>query len=392
MNRIFILLLTSFLIASCQKNQSPGSSVYTCNFSFKDSSATNPRSVEYQSMLYDMVQRGTVGVTMSVYNPKTGMWVGAAGKADLNAGVPMQACHISRMGSTIKMFTATVVLMLAEEMKIDLDEKAATYLPQSLIQKIDNADEATIAQLLQHSSGIYNYIQNLQFQTASLNNLKREWHAGDLLRYAWNKKAYFAPGSDVRYSNTNYILLGLLIERLEGKPLYEVFAQRIFNPLHMTHTCFAGKNPVPDNIVRGYVDIYANQKLTESTYYSGWDYYTADGGLISNPYDMNTFFQRLMKGEIIKMKTLSRMLNWITPKEQDGDFYPVQYGMGIFRMNTPFGDVYFHSGDAIGYYANMMYIPSSGIVAVYAVNSNYGKLDEWVSTKKAIEKILSIVR
>lgn len=388
MKKIFVISLFVLLFLSCEKEEIIDPKTYSCSFDFTDNSANHPKAQQYQTTLNEIVNKGTVGIMMSVYHPNSGQWLGAAGKADIANNVAMQSCMISRMGSTIKMFTATVTLMLYDEHTIDLDKKISHYLNDNYIRKIRNAETATVRQLLQHSSGIYNYIQNPKFQTASMNDLKREWKADDLLPYAYDMDAYFAVGTDVRYSNTNYILLGILIEQIEGKPLYEVFEERIFRSLGMTKSLFASKNPVPNNIVRGYIDLYSNFKITESSYFSGWDYYTADGGLISNPYDMTLFFRKLMNGEIIRPQLLAEMLDWKTPNERDADFFPIAHGLGIFKMTTPKGDVYFHSGDAIGYYANMMYIPSSKSVIVYAVNSNYGKLDEWVSTKKAIEKIL----
>ena len=103
----------------------------------------------------------------------------------------------------------------------------------------------------------------------------------------------FAPDADVQYSNTNYILLGEVISAVEGKPFYEVFDERIFQPLDLKHTQFASTDPVPEGIVRGYVDLYSNMNLINSTYYSGWDYHTADGGLISNAHDLNRFMDAL---------------------------------------------------------------------------------------------------
>jgi D-alanyl-D-alanine carboxypeptidase len=271
-------------------------------------------------------------------------------------------------------------------------DKLSSYLQGEHIDKIKNAEIATIRQLLQHSSGIYNYIQNLQFQTASLNDLLKPWRADDLLQYAHHQQPYFAPDADLRYSNTNYILLGLLIEKIEGKPLYQVFEDKIFRPLGLAQTQFAGKNPVPEGIARGYIDIYSNSHVIEGTYYSGWDYYTADGGLISNPYDMNVFFQALMHGQIINQNSLDEMRTFKTPKDSDPAFYEVHYGLGIFQMITDKGRCYFHSGDAIGYYASMFYFPEDSTTVVYAVNSNYGKIDAYVSTREAIDRVLSVTK
>jgi len=389
MNKTIYLILALFLLFACRKSETIETTLYDCNFNFSDSSSTNPKNNKYQSLLDGITSSGVVGITMSVYHPQDGMWVGASGKADLYNNVDMKPCNISRVGSTVKMFTSVTVLKLKEEGKLNLDDKISSYLQGDVIDKIENADKATIRQLLQHSSGIYNYIQNLQFQTASTNDLIREWKAEDLLKYAYNQKAYFQPDEDVRYSNTNYILLGLLIEKIEGKPFYKVFEEKLFVPLDLTLTKFAAGDPVPDGIVRGYIDLYSNLQVIESTYYSGWDYYTADGGLISNPYDMNVFFRALMNGQIINSSSLNEMLIWKTPNEIDQSFFPISYGLGIFKIETPQGIAYMHSGDAIGYYANMIYFPADSTTIVYAVNSNYGKIDQFVSTKTAIEKILN---
>lgn len=392
MNRTISIILALFLLYSCDKGEEINPTFYDCNLTIADSSFTNPNNNKYQSLLNDMTSNGVVGVTMSVYHTQTGMWIGASGKADLHNNIDMKSCNISRFGSTVKMFTATTVLKLMEEGKLNLDEKISSYLQGDVITKIENGDRATIRQLLQHSSGIYNYIQNLKFQTASLNDFIREWKPNDLLNYAYNQKAYFQPNEDVRYSNTAYIMLGMLIEKIEGKPFYKVFEDKLFIPLGLTMTTFATKDHIPYGTVRGYIDMYSNLQVVESTYFSGWDYYTADGGLISNPYDINVFFRALMNGQIINSTTLNEMLTWKTPNEPDPDFFPISYGLGIFKIETDKGIAYMHSGDAIGYYANMLYFPGDSTTIVYAVNSNYGKIDQFVSTKSAMEKIISATK
>lgn len=392
MTKTLHFILALFFLNSCHKGEDINPSFYNCNFNFSDTSSTNPNRNKYQSLLNGMTSSGVVGVTMSVYRTQTGMWIGASGKADIHNNIDMKSCNISRVGSTVKMFTATTVLKLMEEGKLNLDDKISSYLEGDVIDKIENADKATIRQLLQHSSGIYNYIQNLQFQTASLNDFLREWKPNDLLNYAYNKNAYFQPGENVRYSNTGYVLLGLLIEKIESKPFYKVFEEKIFNPRGLNMTKFASEDHIPYGIVRGYIDMYSNLQVTESTYFSGWDYYTADGGLISNPYDMNVFFRALMGGQIINSTSLNEMLSWQTPQETDPNFFPISYGLGIFKIETDRGVAYMHSGDAVGYYANMLYFPSDSTTIVYAVNSNYGKIDQFVSTKEAMAKIINEIK
>lgn len=389
MNKLIPITLLCLTFFSCRKGDDIEPVFYKCNLNFTDSSSVNLDNSKYNSLLNNITASGVPGIIMAVYHPQTGMWVGASGKADLHNDVTMQSCNITRVGSTVKMFTAATILKLKEEGKITLDSKLSDYISGDAINKIENADKATIRQLLQHSSGIYNYIQNLNFQTASINDLIKEWKPEELLKYAYNKSPYFQPDEDVAYSNTNYILLGMLIEKIEGKPFYKVFEEKLFAPLGLTMTKFAAENHVPDGIVRGYIDLYSNLNVIESTYYSGWDYYTADGGLISNPYDLNIFFQALMNGLIINSTSLGEMLTFKSPKIKDPAFFDIEYGLGIFKIITPKGIAYMHSGDAIGYYANMLYFPDDSSTITYATNGNYGKIDQFTSTKEAMENIIN---
>lgn len=390
MNKIIFLL--TLLFFGCQKESDVDAVYYNCHFNFDDNSAIHPDHNLYQNVLNQTTSNGVVGISMSVYHQPTGMWLGSSGKADLHNNIDLKPCNKSRFGSIVKLFTATAVLKLQEEGKLNIDNKISDYLHGEYIEKINNAEIATIRQLMQHSSGIYNYIQNLNFQTASLNNLIKEWSADELLQYAYHKPAYFDPGVDVHYSNTNYILLGLLIEKIENKPLYQVFDEKIIVPLGLTSTLFAGKNPLPQGIVRGYVDLYSNLNVVESTQYSGWDYYTADGGLISNVNDINIFIRALMGGQIMNPSSLALMLDWKTPTETSTDFFPISYGLGIFKIETNKGTAYTHSGDAIGYYANVLYFPTDQTTIVYATNSNYGQIDQFISTQEAIQNIIDVVK
>lgn len=386
---LFIVFL--ILIISCKKDEVYEPSFYNCSLSFADSSVTNSSNLKYLNLLDDIKTSGVPGILMSVYSKQDGMWLGTAGKADLKNDIDLQSCNITRVGSTVKTFTATTILLLAEEGKLNLDDKITNFLSNDDIKDIENADQSTIRQLLHHSSGIYNYIQNLKFQTESLNDLIKEWIPEELLDYARGKTAYFPPGEDVLYSNTNYILLGIIISNIEGKPFYEVFEEKIFTPLNLSSTQFAANDPVPDGIIRGYVDFYSNLNVINATYYSGWDYYTADGGLISNGYDLNVFLTSLFNGDIISQTSLDEMMVWQKPKDEDAEFFPLYYGLGIFKMETEWGDAYFHSGDAIGYYACMTYFPDRETTTCWAVNGNYGKIDEFTSTKTAMENIFGTV-
>ncbi|MDJ1468954.1 serine hydrolase domain-containing protein [Cytophagaceae bacterium DM2B3-1] len=385
----FLLFIAGFI--SCKQTEVIPTSYYQCNLSFPDSSSRHPQHTAYQSLLDDMTYNGVPGVLMSIQSAEQGTWLGASGMADIANQVPMQSCNISRAGSIAKLFTATCILMLAEEEKLSLDDPVSKYLPENILAPLENARQATIHQLLHHSSGIFNYIQNLKFQTASLNEFNKTWYPNELLSYAHTKKAYFEPGKDVRYSNTNYVLLGMIIEKVTGKHFSIVFKEKIIEPLHLSHTSFDSTTPIPIGLVRGYIDLYSDFHLIESTYYSGWDYYTADGGLISNPYDLAVFIRALYHHELISPTSLAQMQQWVTPSEKDNDFFPIEYGLGIFRIQTPYGYAVYHSGDAIGYYGITLYFPEKDIAISWQTNGNYGKIDKLISSKEAMIKIMDVV-
>ena len=375
------------LLFTCEKDSIYEESHYACIAQIVENNVHIPDYDSHESLLQNIVKSGVPGLMLSIHNDEYGYTSYAEGFADLASKIKMRACHITRVGSTVKTFTAVSILLLQEEGKLGLDEKISRYLSNEQLEGLNNAHEATIRQLLQHSSGIYNYIQNLKFQTASLNDLLRTWKPEELLSYARGKDAYFNVGTDVKYSNTNYILLGMIIEKVTNKPFYEFFEDRIFEPLGMEFTQFAALNNVPSNIIQGYIDLYSNLNLINTTYYSGWDYFTADGGLISNTYDLNIFMTKLFHGEILNENSMTELTNWMEPSEPYGDGFLTFYGLGIFKIETTFGPAYIHSGDAIGYFASMVYFPNQDVTITWASNGNYGKLDDLIQSKEAMDTI-----
>lgn len=379
------------LIYSCQKDEVRSQDFYDCALDHADSSTLHPKHAVYQQLLNEMVASGVPGVQLSIRQPGYVEWNGAAGKADLGNDTDLEPCHLTRVGSTVKTFTAVTMLLLQEDGKLDLDDPVSDYLAKEDLLELGNAEQATLRQLLQHSAGLYNYMQNLSFQTASINDLIKEWTPGELLAYARGRKAYFSPGEDVAYSNTGYVLLGMVISKVEEKPFYQVFKERLFDPMGLSFTQFSAEDPVPNGIARGYVDFYSNLEVINATYYSGWDYYQADGGLISNAHDLNHFLTTLFSDNFLSETSLEELTTWQTPSYLDPGFYEIGYGLGVFKMETPWGVAWFHSGDAIGYYANMVYFPEQHTTITWAVNGNYGKIDQFTSSKEAMDKVFSTV-
>lgn len=390
MKHLSILCLTA-LLAACVPDAILPDSLYSCPHSPPDHTSDHPKDETFQSLMSSIVASGAPGIQLSVKDSQNRTWHGANGLADLASKVNMQACQLTRVGSTVKTLTAVSIFLLQEEGKLNIQDPISLYLSPEQYSGLANAEKATIEQLLKHSSGIYNYIQNAQFQTASLNNLTKVWQPDELMAYAHGQSPYFERGSDVRYSNTNYVLLGWIIEKVSGKPFYEYFEEKIFEPLRMNSSQFAAEDPVPDRIVRGYVDFYSNFNLINATEYSGWDYFTADGGLLSNAHDLNLFLHALFNGQILSEASVTQMLDWQEPLAEATEGFSTAYGSGIFKIETTFGPAYIHSGDAIGYFASMVHFPNENTTITWTVNGNYGKIDEFTQSKEAMENIFGHV-
>jgi D-alanyl-D-alanine carboxypeptidase len=383
----YLTTVVILLLTSCQKDQLLPLNFFQCKVMINDNNEGHTRANQARNLLAQVTHAGIPGMMLTVHDSENGYWSGAAGYADLSSHSPMEACQMTRAGSIAKTFTAVTILLLQEQGLLHLDDPISKYLSPTDLREIQNAQESSVRQLLNHSSGIFNYILSGNFQTASLNDLSKVWQPEELLQYARGADAYFSPGTDFRYSNTNYILLGMIIEKVTGKPFYQAFQEQIFQPIGLTSTQFAATDPVPNGLVRGYVDFYSKSQLINSTYYSGWDYYTADGGLLSNTHDLTVFFVHLLEGKLLTPESLQEMLLWNLPAQQDPENYPTAYGLGIFKIDTEYGVAYIHSGDAIGYYASLVYFPEKRITISWAVNGNYGKLDKITQTKSAMSGI-----
>ena len=202
-----LIVLSTVLLSACETDPKLAENVFSCRNNFGNNE-DHPLHFRLQALLEEITASGVAGIMMSVYDETQGRWSGTAGKADLANNIDLEPCQITRVGSTVKTFTAATLLLLQEEGKLDLDDPVTSYLNLDYLQGLANAERVTIRQLLQHATGIPNYIVNTRFQLASLNNLTKVWTKEELLAYARNLPPDFEPGTDLRYSNTNYILLG----------------------------------------------------------------------------------------------------------------------------------------------------------------------------------------
>lgn len=312
----------------------------------------DPTHRQLQTLLDSMViEAGHPGMVMWIDAPEL-HFAGASGYADKENGVLMKTDDAFRIASLTKLFTATVVLQLAEENLLDLDDTLDMW-------GFDFDTDITVRHLLNHTSGITNYTDSDILATLEFNDVYREWFPENILALIEDEPTQFAPGDDWRYSNTNYIMLGMIIEMASGAPLATNFRDRIIDPLSLTSTYLAEMEPPTSELVRG------KSFFFEADHYHASMVWAA-GGLVSNAPDLITFARALFNGELFDEEaTLAQMLTFeMTPQEPQYD----GYGLGVEMANTPIGRYWGHDGGIAGFAANLMYFEEHDMVIVALTN------------------------
>ncbi len=266
----------------------------------------------------------------------------AAGFADVDSGRPVRPWFRHRVGSITKSFVATVVLQLAGEGRLRLDDPIARYLPQYATGPI------TIRQLLNHTSGLGNYT-NAILQTADdlINVGQRIYRPDDLIQIALGMPPTGPAGGVFSYTNSGYIFLGLLIEKLTGRRFADEVHRRILRPLGLDDTYFPGRDPrIHGPHSEAYVPWIDGNLRDFSVYNMTWAW--AAGELISTPHDLNRFYRALLGGRLLSSRLLREMqtTNPFDPANP-GD---AGYGLGLFFLALPGGErAWGHDGGTVGH-------------------------------------------
>ncbi len=269
-------------------------------------------------------------------------WGYAAGIADLRNKKPMKTDFRFRIGSVTKTFVATVLLQLAGENRLNLDDSIEKWLPGVIQGNGYDGKQITIRQVLNHTSGIADYIQSKDFD---IMDTKKSYTAEEFVKMVISLPPDFDPGKGLSYSNTGYVLLGILIEKVTGNSYAEEIEDRIIEPLDLSNTFLPGNSSVIPGTkhARGYVQPDGASELKDVTYSNPG---SSDGEMISTADDLNKFFSYLLGGKLLKEQQLKQMLTTVPTGREGMD----GYGLGIFETKLPNGvSIWGHTGGALGF-------------------------------------------
>jgi D-alanyl-D-alanine carboxypeptidase len=289
-----------------------------------------------------------------------------------------------RIASNTKTMTAAVIVLLAQEGKLSLDDPVSKYVPG-----VPNGDEMTITDLLRMRSGLYTYDDDPEFWAILERDSTKVWTPAEVLAIALKHPPYFLPGTGYHYSNTNYALLGLIAEKIDGEPLAQIMHDRLFGPLGLKDTLLPAitSNTIPEPYSHGYLyggcsfrnltdkpyppDIQAAAKAgtlkPDDCTGQNSSYASAAGGVISTANDLAIWMQALVGGRVFNADYQREWLDNVQPEDSRKPAGQ-KYGYGISQFSWGPNTIYFHGGEMPGFNSKISYDPTNKLTLIIWTN------------------------
>ncbi|MCX5192629.1 beta-lactamase family protein [Streptomyces sp. NBC_00249] len=295
------------------------------------------------------------GVTVGLWAPGKGSYVKTFGVADKATGAPMGTGLHVRIGSETKTFTVTALLQLVDQKKTGLDDPVGKY-----VKGVPNGDRITLRQLAGMRSGLFNYSMDGDFIEKFEADPNKPFTPQQLLDYSFRHPVQFEPGAEFDYSNTNLVLLGLVVEKVTGRPLHDVIAKDVLEPAGLHRTLFPTSGAIPAPYAHGYTDQTASGRIEDASHWDpSWAW--AAGAMISDMQDLRSWARTLATGTLLTPATQAERLK-TTPMDIPGD----GYGLGIFNIQGWIG----HNGSLPGYEVLPVYLPEAQATMVILLNTD----------------------
>ena len=328
------------------------------------------------------------GATIGIVLPNGEAHAFAIGKSNVVKKTPMKPKDRMLGGSTGKVFLSAALMQLVEKNKIQLDDKISKYLGKnSWYTKIQNHESITIRNLMQHASGISRYVYNEQFQIDIHKDADRKWKPVELLSYVFNEKPLFKAGSDFAYSDTNYIILAMVLEEVTNTSMYNYIEKNIIKPFKLKDV-----TPQVKRKIRGLIDGY-NKKddplfpgdvLVNGKYKYNVQFEWAGGGFAMTSVDLAKAGKLIYEGKVFDKKLLPEFFKGINAKQHGGT-----WGLGVHIRKSASGTSYGHSGFFPGYLTNMLYFPENKFSLAFQVNTSN---PENISIYRKMFKLIPILK
>ena len=355
MKKLFVSILSISLVfcvtLSCDEADIGPSD--SCSYTPAASNTAHPKNAVFQSILDTYVKKGLPGISALVRD-ESGTWVGYSGKADIDKNIPFTPCHPSKAASITKFMVGTLMFMLQEKGLININDPISKYVDPDIIMKVKNADQVTIKNCMQHTTGFYDIITDSEFYLAVLNNPNKQWDAEDLLKYVYGKDPYFAPNEGVEYSNTNTIFVGMCMDKVLGYHHSKALREMIWQPLGMNDTYYQSRDGLPNTVAQGYYDLYNNNTIVNVSNLitgSGNGY----GGVFSTVNDLEKFMKAYYYDKtLVSEEGMATMMTFIP----EGEFNNL--GVGIMQKFKNFSSHLGvgHSGRDLGYSTDLFAFPT----------------------------------
>ncbi|MCC9706760.1 beta-lactamase family protein [Streptomyces sp. MNU76] len=298
---------------------------------------------------------GIPGVTVGLWMPGRGCYVRSTGVADTVTRRPMSPDLFLRIGSETKTFTATALLRLVDDHRVRLDDPVSRY-----VRGVPNGRRITLRHLAQMRSGLFPYSADPGFAHTLLSDPSRSFTPRELLAYAFRNPNTFAPGERFQYSNTNFVLLGLVVEKVTGKRFADYLRRHVIGPAGLRRTLFAEGPGFPEPHARGYTNQTLSGAIEDATDWNpSWAW--AAGAMISQLRDLRRWAEVVATGTLLSPRTQAERLRMLPT-----GFPGTDYGLGIFESGGWIG----HNGSIPGYQSVTVHLPERRATLVLLLNTD----------------------
>lgn len=400
-NRNFVLALSILVVSACSSSSSNPTAADSPEMDTTTSSDETAETTEMeltvslqdqlQNVVDQAVESGLPGVSLHFQHGDDSISV-VAGVARRDTEEPVTPTSRFQIASIGKTYVATMFLRFADMGLLQLDDPIDTLLAPGMSAILNSSETITVEMLLAHTSGLPDYLAEADFNVDYFESQGRVWTPIEFLSYIGDRDNLFKPGKSFAYSNTNYLLLGVIAERVTGEPLGTALRQWVFQPAGLIESFGALEQQGQPELVHGYMPanffVEANTEIDLPADGSdvdtiGWlsTYGFGDAPIQSTPRDMNLFIRTLIDTDVLVAgETKVRMLT-----ESFSGFS--QYGLGIVVVDN--GTIFGHGGQHLGLIAELFYIPSKDISFATTINASDGVYNALFT--EYLDKLITIV-